>query len=592
MAYAALAGLLLALAATCSRAPTPAAPPAAPPCPDVLPSPAPQVGPGTAAHERDRALSDALFSGAQTLRLRIDLGADARASLQRKRRKPTRVTVRVGQQVLEKVGLRLKGHRTMQKLDEKPSMVLDFDRYAPGRRFMGLRRLVLNNLDDDPTRVREALGYALYRRAGVAAPRTTYAVVTLDGRPRGIYLAVEGVDEVMLARHFEDASGNLYEGEYGCDVRPTDVWGFDMDAGTATGREDLIALAARADAGVAALYTGDKPALDVRRVLAYLATSAVLGDFDGYRHAHNYFLYHEPTTGLWSMIPWGIDRVLFKQLDIFDSDGRLARICLDDRQCRVRYVKAVREAIKPFEGPALAEEVSAAFARVDAIELSDGGRPAISNRTKSKRAALRDFVATRAARVGKQLRCLEGDREVDRDGDGHGCMDCDDGDPAVHPGAHETCNDQDDDCNGRTDDDPACPCAVEEIEGAEFHFCVSEADWATAAADCAARGLTLARIDNLAQSRAVHDRARDEFSGRWWIGLSDQVTESEFRWHDGMPLTWSHWKKGEPNDGYCGEDCVAFAKAGKGRWYDAHCALKRPFICRAPPKAATQGGTK
>lgn len=43
---------------------------------------------------------------------------------------------------------------------------------------------------------------------------------------------------------------------------------------------------------------------------------------------------------------------------------------------------------------------------------------------------------------------------VDADGDGHTAdVDCDDGDPAVHPGADERCNDVDDDCDFLVDED-------------------------------------------------------------------------------------------------------------------------------------------
>ncbi|MCC7537591.1 MAG: putative metal-binding motif-containing protein, partial [Deltaproteobacteria bacterium] len=49
--------------------------------------------------------------------------------------------------------------------------------------------------------------------------------------------------------------------------------------------------------------------------------------------------------------------------------------------------------------------------------------------------------------------------DCDRDGDGHAAMgercrgdDCDDSAPAVHPGATETCNGEDDDCDGAIDD--------------------------------------------------------------------------------------------------------------------------------------------
>ncbi len=53
--------------------------------------------------------------------------------------------------------------------------------------------------------------------------------------------------------------------------------------------------------------------------------------------------------------------------------------------------------------------------------------------------------------------------EVDSDGDGFvESSDCDDGDPAVHPGADEVCNDLDDDCDGFVDlDDPSLVGALE-----------------------------------------------------------------------------------------------------------------------------------
>jgi hypothetical protein len=46
------------------------------------------------------------------------------------------------------------------------------------------------------------------------------------------------------------------------------------------------------------------------------------------------------------------------------------------------------------------------------------------------------------------------DTAVDADGDGWGAAsDCDDGDPTVHPGASETCDDRDEDCDGATDEE-------------------------------------------------------------------------------------------------------------------------------------------
>ncbi|MDI1447417.1 choice-of-anchor L domain-containing protein [Polyangium sp. 6x1] len=55
---------------------------------------------------------------------------------------------------------------------------------------------------------------------------------------------------------------------------------------------------------------------------------------------------------------------------------------------------------------------------------------------------------------------------VDNDGDGaNSCDDCDDTDPTVHPGAAETCNEVDDDCDSEVDEGGVC-CPDADADGA------------------------------------------------------------------------------------------------------------------------------
>jgi len=58
---------------------------------------------------------------------------------------------------------------------------------------------------------------------------------------------------------------------------------------------------------------------------------------------------------------------------------------------------------------------------------------------------------------------VAGCTDLDGDGYGLGCAagpDCNDRDPAMHPGATELCNFKDDDCNGLVDDVASCPVPV------------------------------------------------------------------------------------------------------------------------------------
>jgi hypothetical protein len=478
------------------------------------------------------------------------------------------------------VGVRIKGHRSLRTLDEKPSFKVRFDRFVDKQKFLGLKNITLNNMVEDPTMLREALGYRLYREMGVPAPDTGYAKVTVDGELYGLYLLVESVDKDFLERRFGDKKGSVYEGVYGCDLYPEDVAGMELDVGDED-RGALAALARAAAGPVDGLLGGEGARLD-DSVLAYLAVSAFIGDFDGYRHAHNYRVYYRPAEDRWYFLPWGIDRVFFKRLGPFDSNGLVAKRCFADHDCRIRYLKTLRRVVDTFERLRLDQGMNVIGQLIAEAAPTDPRSPHDREKIGEARRRLRRFLADRAVDVADELACLDGDREVDQDGDGHGCMDCDDRDPAQHPGAPEIANHRDDDCSGLADDDPRFPCEAVEAGGARFELCELPMPWAEAERYCTARGGRLARIDSAEQSAALYAAARKlDDDERWWIGAGDQIAEGEFRWTDGTPVgPGAPWRKGQPDNGSCNQDCAALRQDGDGTWQDAHCHQPYPFICR------------
>lgn len=118
------------------------------------------------------------------------------------------------------VGIRLKGGRgSFRPLTGKAAFKIKFNHSVKGQTFLGLKTLTLNNMVQDPSMLHEALAYEAFRAASIAAPRTGYAYVRVNGEDYGLYLNVETLDDVALPRWFE-ATGHLYEGAYGSDVTP------------------------------------------------------------------------------------------------------------------------------------------------------------------------------------------------------------------------------------------------------------------------------------------------------------------------------------------------------------------------------------
>ena len=147
------------------------------------------------------------------------------------------------------VGVRLKGHGSFQPLSGKASFKLKLN-WVSGKKLLGLKKMTLNNMGQDPSRLHEMLAYSLYRAAGVPSARSGYTFVTLNGQDYGLYSNVEAYDDVSLGKLFGGKIKHLYEGSYdagyGSDVRPGHESAFEVDEGDANDRTDLSALIAAA----------------------------------------------------------------------------------------------------------------------------------------------------------------------------------------------------------------------------------------------------------------------------------------------------------------------------------------------------------
>ena len=243
------------------------------------------------------------------------------------------------------VGLRLKGHISIElSRGHSFPLKLDFNRYAGDQTLDGLKKLNLNNNFNGPplTIVRDFVGYHAWREFGVAASRTSFAHVTVNGEELGIYVMVEQVDGGFIKRHFNPPYGDLYKPE--------------QISGTLQYRGPLIS--DYPDIGFKWPGTSDHASLlhalevlnseppgpitdvfDIESVLTYLAGNVALGIFDYYPvTGHNYYLY-EDRPGRFCMLPWDMNGCLEPMNPEFCSPaaGILSRKLLEDPDLEARY---------------------------------------------------------------------------------------------------------------------------------------------------------------------------------------------------------------------------------------------------------------
>ncbi|MET0386459.1 MAG: CotH kinase family protein, partial [Polyangiales bacterium] len=532
-----------------------------------------------AARSEERAARGLTNPGIHSFAITLD--KSAMSELARAPKDWVRGSLKVdGGETHREVAIHIKGQRSLRTWAGKPAFKLAFDKYGHAdRRVLGLGAIALNNMVDDASMLREQVASRVFSAVGVPAPSAAYAEVSINGELFGLYSVLEAVDDHMLARHFGGGDGALYEGEYGCDLYEDDVWGFEHDGGKDPERKHLHQLASAVSAPVESWF-GPGSVLDRDRVLGYLAASTLLADFDGYRHGHNYRVYRDPTSSRWSFIPWGFDRVLQSDFGVFDSHGRVAQRCFAEAGCRLAYVQKLRAAIDVFEQLSLPAWIDRVQEEVTPLADRDPRRSFTKPERARAVAKLTQFIKDRPAHLRRQLGCWDGSQEIDADGDGYGCMDCNDRDAAIHPGAVDSCGDKvDNDCSGQVDDAPSCSCPIHEINGKRYALCNVPMSYWDAEQFCHAQGYTLASVPDKAALTALAGAAQRVRKDEWWVGLSDQGHEGTYLWPDASRPARGLWARGEPDHYVCGQNCAAIRPGRHAALRDLHCATTAPFAC-------------
>jgi spore coat protein CotH len=272
-----------------------------------------------------------------------------------------------------KVGLRYAGDGTYFAASRglRRPLRVELSRFAD-QNLHGLTALNLHAGALDPTRAREALAFAVFRAAGVPAPRTAFAEVTLTVPGRytreylGLYTVVEDVDQAFLRDRFKTDKGLLlrpermqglaylgeewekYKGQYQPRSEATKE-----QAGRVIAFARLIQQADdkqfRAEVG---------SYLDIDAFLRFLAANALVANTESFfALGHNYYLYLHPTTNRFHFLPKDLELSLANFLLMGSTDqlmdmsltqpypgpNRLADRLLADKAVREKYREILKE---------------------------------------------------------------------------------------------------------------------------------------------------------------------------------------------------------------------------------------------------------
>ncbi len=283
------------------------------------------------------------------------------------------------------------GNRTLRS--PKRSWKLGLETDGGGQRLGGQARINLKSMYNDPSQMREAIAWRLFRRAAVPSPRHTYAKLAFDATYLGLFAVIEQVDKRFLKDHFgANHQGNLYKaycGDVGCATlqhrtgpdgddsgRQYFVPGSDdhtyrlktneNDPGASsyddlarfiavingvglpggTGRFDTDAFRESVDA-----------IMDTRTFLRWASVNLLLGSWDNYfKTPANYYLYNSGRPGAasdfmhapyFTFIPWDYDNCLgidyqgtqWQYTDILDWSSNSRRHQRDHGASRIPLVR-------------------------------------------------------------------------------------------------------------------------------------------------------------------------------------------------------------------------------------------------------------
>ena len=321
---------------------------------------------------------------------------------------------------MAQVGIRSRGDGS--RSEEKPGLKIDFNKYVPSQEYYGYKTLVIDNLTQDASMLRERLAFLVFEAMGIASPRNAHARLTVNGRVLGavrarragqqavpqeppgrgerhaLRLRVARVLRLPLARRRSRrvrAAAVPARDERGPRGRRGRAW---WPSSQAINETPLAGYAAAIGSRI-----------DVDRFLTHVAVENAIAEGDGVvgdQGLNNFYLYEYGQKNRFVFIPWDKDNTftsgswpLYRNLD---KNVLTARLSADPAKRQV-YADAVARATTNFVNPRwLTPQLETAYQQIRAAALADARKPFSNGEFEAAVDGLRGVIAAREHDVNAQ----------------------------------------------------------------------------------------------------------------------------------------------------------------------------------------------
>ena len=339
-------------------------------------------------------------------------------------------------EVVRNVGIRSRGRGS--RSEAKPGLRVDFNRYASGQQFLGLKSIVLDNLTQDPAMLKERVVMRFFTEMGIPAPRVVHARLFVNNEFVGLYTIVESIDKDFLARTLNENDGYLYE------FKHTDPYGFEYLGSELERYAEFFEPKTHENDSMMSLYrpirelawtVSESPDstfissmnqyLDLRMVLTYAAVENFLADRDGLLGdwgMNNFYLYRFEGKTVSQLLPWdkdssfwAVDYGIWTNMEA----NALTRRALQEPPLQRIYVDALRRCAelaarvpepapglrrrKSLEGTPepgwLEQQVYSIYSQIREIAREDNAKPFSTERFEDEFAKVLEFSRARSRYV-------------------------------------------------------------------------------------------------------------------------------------------------------------------------------------------------